>query len=777
MSKRGNRGICSFQGSWLTDPESPYLTWLSESAIHGRSYARCRLCQKDFSIESMGVGAVNSHALSKKHKALIEAQKRTHSLRVLFAQSSSSGTEAPPQVSAALTEQFSVLPDAKVSEVATVQQNASARPNFIVPASISKAEIYWCIWSVMSHTHSRAAASACEMFTVMFPECDTANNMSLGRDKIGYSITFGMAPYFSRELRKILSTLSSFVVLFDESMNKIAQRGQMDLHIRFCDNNVIQTRYLTSIFLGRATAEDLLKAFLEGLEGLDLHKILQISMDGPNVNLKFLSEFISTTRSSTTPYLLDCGSCSLHIVCGSLKNADEKTNGFKVGRFLNACYYVFRDLPSRKGLFLSYNGLDNSDLGFPLKFCATRWVENARVVERILPLIEGLKTFVAGVVRDKKKPSSNSFEIMQAALADVLLRAKLAFFQNIAEILEKYLRSYQSDAPMMPFMYGDVLKLLRELCKIVVREEKVNDTTSAGDLCKVDLKETGSHLKPAEKIKLGYAVTAEISSVRSQLTTANLVLFRKQCRAFVVVVLEKLIAKCPLKYPMVKGASCLDPSIMTRESLRKSRVKCALNEFISCKWLSGRQADLIEKEYLEFCQKSSIIKKCKEYKRTERLDSLLFSLLIENEASEDFLTFATRILSLSHGQASVERGFNINKELLVVNQKERSLIAQRVVYDAVQTSVGPNWKQFEITRQLIDSVRSSRRRLQDARDNDNRKKKAQDEAESQRQVAAVLLKAKEIEMKRKQAAHEDEMANISQEMNVLKQNAQKKPKL
>ena len=39
------------------------------------------------------------------------------------------------------------------------------------------------------------------------------------------------------------------------------------------------------------------------------------------------------------------------------------------------------------------------------------------------------------------------------------------------------------------------------------------------------------------------------------------------------------------------------------------------------------------------------------------------------------------IYILSHGQAQTERGFNVNKNLLVENLQETSLKAQRIVYD------------------------------------------------------------------------------------------------
>lgn len=44
------------------------------------------------------------------------------------------------------------------------------------------------------------------------------------------------------------------------------------------------------------------------------------------------------------------------------------------------------------------------------------------------------------------------------------------------------------------------------------------------------------------------------------------------------------------------------------------------------------------------------------------------------------------IITLSHGQASVERGFSVNKSLLVENLAPKSLIAQRIVYDHMKVS-------------------------------------------------------------------------------------------
>ena len=82
---------------------------------------------------------------------------------------------------------------------------------------------------------------------------------------------------------------------------------------------------------------------------------------------------------------------------------------------------------------------------------------------------------------------------------------------------------------------------------------------------------------------------------------------------------------------------------------------------------------------------SRIIDKALQFKRTtDRLDEFWLSILKENSAARALDTLIRKILTLSHGQASIERVFSINKEAIVENQKESSLIAQRLLYDSIK---------------------------------------------------------------------------------------------
>nr|CAD7443134.1 unnamed protein product [Timema bartmani] len=67
----------------------------------------------------------------------------------------------------------------------------------------------------------------------------------------------------------------------------------LSLHSRHC---VLQTSF--SVLL-RSTTEELLKYFLDGIFPLPLSKLIQVSMDGPNVNLKFTTLLQEHIKSVT----------------------------------------------------------------------------------------------------------------------------------------------------------------------------------------------------------------------------------------------------------------------------------------------------------------------------------------------------------------------------------------------------------------------------------------------------------------------------------------------
>ena len=63
-------------------------------------------------------------------------------------------------------------------------------------------------------------------------------------------------------------------------------------------------------------------------------------------------------------------------------------------------------------------------------------------------------------------------------------------------------------------------------------------------------------------------------------------------------------------------------------------------------------------------------------------------------------------LLLSNGQATIERGFSVNKEVVIENQQTKSLIARCLIKDHIILAGGI--LQVSITKQMMISVRSAR---------------------------------------------------------------------
>ena len=59
------------------------------------------------------------------------------------------------------------------------------------------------------------------------------------------------------------------------------------------------TCYLDSTFIGHAWHQDLFEHFISTLDSLDLKKLLQVSMDGPNINWAFSQNYPTIGQKMT----------------------------------------------------------------------------------------------------------------------------------------------------------------------------------------------------------------------------------------------------------------------------------------------------------------------------------------------------------------------------------------------------------------------------------------------------------------------------------------------
>ena len=308
----------------------------------------------------------------------------------------------------------------------------------------------------------------------MFSDSEIAKSFSCGETKCARLARFGIAPYFKLLLQRDVNQAEAFVLLFDESLYFENQKKQLDLHVRYWQHDQVSTRYFGSEFLGKGDADHLVESFLRNVESLQLGKLIQIGMDGPNVNLKFHREIMSHMQLNYEKELLDIGSCGLHQIQGALKNTMEKNTLFKgLHNIFTSLYYLFDDAPSRKTDYTAVTGSST----FGLQFCKHRWVDNLPVAKRALEVWEYVKTYVQAVQKNDKrvtKPSCKSYQVIEDATKDPMTVPMMQVYISVCRKLQPILVKYQCDKPMIPFLGRTVANKKVDLAEVGKKSRHLN---------------------------------------------------------------------------------------------------------------------------------------------------------------------------------------------------------------------------------------------------------------------------------------------------------------
>ena len=159
--------------------------------------------------------------------------------------------------------------------------------------------------------------------------------------------------------------MDGYLLMFDESANKTTQTKQMDIHLRLWQDDHVTSRYLSSTFHGHSSATDMLRKITTCLtdnlvqkittcltdnsvqkittcltdNSVSVSKVVQLWMDGPNVNLKLHALMDDKLCSETEGALalLSVGLCGLHTVHNAFK-AGAKASEWGIDDILSSLY-------------------------------------------------------------------------------------------------------------------------------------------------------------------------------------------------------------------------------------------------------------------------------------------------------------------------------------------------------------------------------------------------------------------------------------------------------
>ena len=220
-------------------------------------------------------------------------------------------------------------------------------------------------------------------------------------------------------------------------MNPLAvlqKNPQRDLLIRFWDSNkdVVATRYYSSEFLGKSSANDICSHFELCLDPLEKEK-LQVSSDGPNVNLLFLKILAEKRKDEGLSQLIDLGTCGLHTAHNAFKHG-EKASDWQLKKLMSSISKIFHEAPGRCADYKTVTDATEND--YPMQFITHRWVENdvvakkARVIwSKIIEVVSYSQQLPKKKQPGLGKPGANtSYDHFCKAVKDCLVPVR---FQSI----------------------------------------------------------------------------------------------------------------------------------------------------------------------------------------------------------------------------------------------------------------------------------------------------------------------------------------------------------
>ena len=274
---------------------------------------------------------------------------------------------------------------------------------------------------------------------------------------------------------------------------------------------------------------------------------------------------------------------------------------------------------------------------FPL-LVAKRWIENLPVAGKSLTLLPSIREYCRQAELESTAPKRHEGcqYVAKAVTLDKLLKAKHHFWISLAQDFQPFLVTYQTNRPMIPFFASDVEKLLRSVMTRFLREGVTTSPKTFTQLAKIDVT-SDYNRKVSKAIDVGIVTKRELDSLKQndQITQQEQRHFQLDCQAFLTRTCEKLLEKCPLKFPVVRFLRCLDPQVMTGPISNSVKLfERLLSGLLDAKRVEETEFDLLKKEYSSFVSDDvhgnpRALQEFKEYDKvsSERVDCFLATYL------------------------------------------------------------------------------------------------------------------------------------------------------
>lgn len=136
-----------------------------------------------------------------------------------------------------------------------------------------------------------------------------------------------------------------------------------------------------------------------------------------------------------------------------------------------------------------------------------------------------------------KVPSSASYTTVLNAVNNAATPARLHVFGNMATTLFDFLKSFQTDNPMVPFLASALTVLLTNVLERFVKESVLSKHNTASTVTDIDCNDENIHL-PLKSVKVGFAAKEALKSIQTEIKKTE---FQSQCKSFYIAIVSKIL--------------------------------------------------------------------------------------------------------------------------------------------------------------------------------------------------------------------------------------------
>lgn len=674
-------GKTKFQDTWLEkELDGVFLKEWCCVAENNIYFAKCNLCVEKFEISSGGFCQVKTHHRGKKHKLKFNARFKNKSH----------------------------IAESIVQKVNCNDENALSQD-----MQVAKAETLWALRVAESNISFKSCTETVELFPEMFPDSIIASKMQLKEKKVAYVISHGIYKNFQELLKKDLSSCATkFTIAFDETTNAQVKR-QLDVYARYwsADFSIVSCRYLTSVFLGHATADIILSELLDVLSSfnISLNDIICLSMDNPNVNKSLLRKFNDKMREECGKETVALGACNLHVANNSFKHLLNALDVVSFDEFATDVHFFLKYSAARREDYQCIEEVTQETAKFFLKHVSSRWLTTGPVAQRLLDqwenMCEYFLKFLPSQKSQAKHLNTERYKRIRAALKNPIMPSFLAFLIFTHKYFENFSLSFQSASPKIHVLYEEMNNLIRNIMAQVLKDSVVAKKEGK-DLEEVKL-DNKDNWKKLNDIEIGMKAKNLIQKVSEN----DKKLFLMAVRKAIFSTVDYMRSNFPYCNQILKDMDIFRPLDVKKDITH------------------GLHAISRIAKYLHFPE--NIIDNIREEWKLLKCDDQAQEILLQNSDSRidvywhslesivnrnkeikyrNFLSLIKTVLVLPHGNADPERGFSINNCMLKGGFNEHTIISLRFVKDALKNYGGVS--KVPITTSLLNDVKNSHKAYQ-----------------------------------------------------------------